>query len=118
MIPLYVDEDSMDRDLMRALRAHALDVVTVQQRNARGRTDEYQLVAATAEQRAIYSRNARDFSRLHAEFMRAGRHHAGIILVTRSHGGIGEEVRRLLALCMAKSADDMRDSVEYLSRWG
>jgi hypothetical protein len=50
--------------------------------------------------------------------MRSGRHHAGIILATRSNYGIGEEVSRLLALCTAKTADEMRDAIEYLSRWG
>ncbi|MHB8574763.1 MAG: DUF5615 family PIN-like protein [Dehalococcoidia bacterium] len=118
MISLYVDENSMNHALVRALRSNHIDVATVEELGVRGRGDEYHLAAATAEQRAIYSRDVKDFSRLHAEFMRAGRHHTGIILVAHLHYGIGEELRRLLALCAAKTADDMRDAVEYLNRWG
>lgn len=118
MIPLYIDENSMDHDVLRMLRANRIDVVTVEERGTRGRTDEYHLLAASAERRAVYSRDIKDFSRLHAVFMRAGRHHAGIILVPVSRLSVGEEARRLIALCTAKTIEEMRDTIAYLNRRG
>ena len=43
-------------------------------------SDDEQLVWAADRERALFTYNASDFCRLHAEFMRQGRHHAGIII--------------------------------------
>jgi post-segregation antitoxin (ccd killing protein) len=40
MIPLYLDEDSMDRDLITALRARGVDVITAADTGMLGRSDE------------------------------------------------------------------------------
>ena len=67
--------------------------------------------------RTIYTYNASDFCRLHSELLREGRHHAGIIVGDQQTVSIGEELRRLLRICEAKTAEDMGDSLEFLSNW-
>ncbi|MBI3852545.1 MAG: hypothetical protein HY298_19990 [Verrucomicrobia bacterium] len=67
--------------------------------------------------RAIYTYNASDFCRLHSEFMRQGRHHAGIIIGEQQVISIGEEMRRLLKIADARTAAEMADNLEFLSNW-
>ena len=43
--------------------------------------------------------------------------HAGIIVITQQRYGIGEQIRRLLRLIAAKSAEDMQNNIEFLSSW-
>jgi hypothetical protein len=42
-IALYVDEDSQDTSLMRALRSRGVDVIAAAEAGMNGRTDEEQL---------------------------------------------------------------------------
>jgi hypothetical protein len=69
------------------------------------------------QERVLYTYNARDFCRLHSEFLRAGRHHAGIIIGEQQVLSVGEEMRRLLRLSDARSREEMRDRLEYLGNW-
>jgi len=39
MLPLYFDEDSMDRDLVTALRARRADIITAADAGMLGRSD-------------------------------------------------------------------------------
>ena len=50
--------------------------------------------------------------------MTDGMHHAGIILAQQQRYNIGEQMRRLLKLVGTKSAEKMRDHIEFLSAWG
>lgn len=70
-----------------------------------------------AHGRALFSSNIRDFYGLHTTFLMQGRSHAGIILVQQQHYSMGEQMRRLLKLVATKSAEEMRDQVEFLSAW-
>jgi len=49
MFKLYIDEDSMDRDLVRALRARGVDVVTAQEVGRIGISDEEHLRFAASQ---------------------------------------------------------------------
>jgi hypothetical protein len=115
---LLLDEDSVSWPLVRALRARDVDVTTVQEQRTRSRADDDQLALAAELGRVLCSKNIRDFSRLHAEYLAAGRHHHGIVLISWQHYGIGEQLRRLLNLLAARTAEEMVDSLEYLSGWG
>lgn len=42
---------------------------------------------------------------------------AGIILANQQQYSVGEQMRRILRLIAAKSAEEMRDWVEFLSAW-
>ena len=116
-IRLYFDEDSMDRNLMLALRARGVDIVTALEVNMIHREDREHLDFATREGRVLYSFNVGDFMRLHSEYLQSGKHHAGIVLARQQHYSIGGVMRRLLELIATRSAEEMMDNVEFLSRW-
>ncbi|MGH7135311.1 MAG: hypothetical protein ACREHD_06195 [Pirellulales bacterium] len=59
--------------------------------------------------------NVGDFVRLHGEWLRSGRHHAG--LVVSEQRPLGETLRRLLNLAAAFGAEDMCDRLEFLTNW-
>lgn len=84
-IRLYIDEDSMDRGLVQALRARDVDVITVQETGTEGQIDESQLNLATSQNRVLYSYNIADFCQLHTEFLAEGRNHAGIALLSQDY---------------------------------
>lgn len=117
-LSLYLDEDSCDQALAKALRARGVDVVTVLEVGMQGRADQEQLAWALAQGRALYSFNRRDFYRLHTNYLAQEKSHAGIILARQQQYSIGEQTRRLLRLMTTKSAEEMRNQVEFLSAWG
>ena len=57
MFRLYIDEDSGDRDLVQALRARGVDVITAQEVGMIERTDAEHLQFATEGNRVLYSFN-------------------------------------------------------------
>ena len=58
-IRLYLDEDTMTRTLVNALRARGADVTTVFEEGMTGRNDTDQLEYASQHERVLYSFNAR-----------------------------------------------------------
>lgn len=113
---LYLDEDSMNRALLLALRQRDIDVVSVNEVETAGLADELQLQWATSQNRAICTYNARDFCQLHTQFLSLGRHHAGIVLM-RQDFSIGERLYGLSALVAAISAEELRDQRVFLSQY-
>lgn len=79
--------------------------------------DEEQLNWALENRRVIYSFNVGDFYQLHTTRLELGESHAGIILGQQAYS-VGEQMRRLLKLIAAISAEDMQDRLEFLSSWG
>ncbi len=104
-IRLYLDEDTSSRALIQALRSRSVDLLTAREAGLGQTPDECHLEYATSFQRTIFTYNVRDFARLHQEYLKAGRHHAGIIVSEQLP--VGVLVRRLLKLLAAWSADDM-----------
>lgn len=82
---LYMDMDSLRPAVIRALRANGTDILTSAEAGHQLFGDEQQLEFATAEVRAIYTANLVDFTRLHAAWMRGGRHHHGVIVRINQH---------------------------------
>ena len=103
--------------LVRALRARRVDVLTALEAGMIERSDEEHLEYAAKEGRVLYSFNVKDFYRLHQEYLARGRSHAGIILARQQHYSVGKEIRRLLKLVATRSAEEMRNRVEFLSAW-
>lgn len=66
-IRLYLDEDTMDSDLLAALRRRTVDVISTVEAEMLSRSDEEQLQWALKHQRVIYSFNVRDFYRIHTK---------------------------------------------------
>lgn len=117
-IRLYFDEDSMQRSLVRALRARGVDVITALDAQMIERSDVEHLAYATQAGRVLCSANVGDFYRLHSELLAQGQSHAGIILIPQKHYSVGEQMRRLLRLIAVRSAEDMYNRIEFLSAWG
>ncbi|MCW5556041.1 MAG: DUF5615 family PIN-like protein [Verrucomicrobiae bacterium] len=116
-LKLHLDEDADAHALLNGLRHRGWDVTSSCERGLLRCTDEEQLGWTAERGRAIYTYNASDFCRLHSEFLRVGRHHAGIILGDQQTVPIGEELRRLLRICEARTAEEMENRLEFLSGW-
>ena len=106
----------MNQALVRALRARNIDVVTVNETNTAGQLDEEQLMLATEQERVLYSHNIADFCQLHAEFLEAEKEHSGIALLAQEYS-VGEQLKALSGLLGEKSADEMRNQLEFLSKY-
>lgn len=95
-IALYLDEDSQDGDLVKAMRLHGIDVLTSSEAGMNGRKDQEQLEFASSRGRSLCSFNSKDFFRLHAEFLSQGKTHTGLILASQQELSIGEQLLAFL----------------------
>jgi DNA-binding transcriptional MerR regulator len=116
-IRLYLDEDALDGDLIEALRARGVDLETAYEAGMIEREDHEHLTYAAAQGRVIYTFNIGDFCRLHADVLAAGKGHTGIVVCQQQRYGVGEQMRRLLKLIAAKTAEEMHNQFQFLSDW-
>jgi DNA-binding transcriptional MerR regulator len=116
-IRLYLDEDTLRKAFVQALRENGVDVLTVSDANNLGRIDEEQLIWATEQGRVIYTFNSRDFCRLHGNLLAVGGSHSGIIVAPRQSYSVGEQLRGLLNLIRSKSAEEMMNQLEFLGTY-
>jgi len=116
-LKIHLDEDADAHALLNGLRHRGWDVTSSRERGILRCSDEEQLVWAAGQGRALFTYNASDFCRLHSEFLRKGRCHAGIIIGDQQTASIGEEIRRLIRISDAKTAVEMKDNLEFLSHW-
>jgi hypothetical protein len=114
-IKLYLDEDTINRRLIKALRSRGVDVLTAKEADMIQIADREHLDYATSLNRTVFTFNTRDFVVLHTEYLSTGQHHAGIIVSDQAQ--IGVILRRLLKLLNTRSTEDMQDWLEYLSNW-
>src|SRR5262245_24370072 len=108
----------MGRALVRALQTRGIDITTARLEGMIERLDMDHLEYATQQGRVLFSFNVRDFYQLHTEYLAQGKTHAGIVLCPQQRYSVGEQMRRLLKLIATKSAEEMKDRVEFLSAWG
>ena len=80
MLPLYIDEDSVDRRFIRALERLKVDFVSARALGRVGVPDEDHLAFATAEGRMLLTANYHDFRALQASWAEAFRDHCGILI--------------------------------------
>jgi hypothetical protein len=113
-----MDEDTMDQNLVAALRARNVDVVTALEGEMIERDDAEHLDYATDHGRVLCAFNIRDYYRLHSEYLSQGKPYAGMILMRQQYYSVDEQSRRLLHLLASKSAEEMVNWVEFLSAWG
>src|ERR1700694_1302423 len=102
----------MRGSLARALRKERIDTLTAAEAGMIQQLDESHLQFASDQGRVLYSFNVSHYSRIHAEWMAAGKSHSGIILAKQQRYSTGEQLRRLLRLMDARSAERMRNSLE------
>ena len=107
LVRIYIDEDSMSHAFTRALRSRNVEVITA-----------LEAVIATKNDCVLYTFNVRDFFALHKEFIKDNKSHSGIILARQQRYSVGEQARRVLKLIANRSAEEMRNRVEFLSSWG
>jgi hypothetical protein len=115
--PLYFDEDSVNRALIRALVARGMDVTNAIDAGHARSPDRVQLEHAAADGRVLFTYNVGDFFALHTQFRQDGRSHAGLILAVQQSYTVGEQMRRILRMNRERSSDDMRNRVEFLGSW-
>jgi hypothetical protein len=114
MIRLYVDEDSMDRALVRALRARGVEITTALAEDMIEQSDAAHLEYATSQGRVLYTCNVADFYQLHTEYLAQNKSHAGMILAHQQRYSVGEQMRRLLKLINMKPMEEMKNWIEFL----
>lgn len=114
-IRLHLDEDAQRTTLVRALRARQIDVMTASEAGNIGVSDAEQLVYATSQDRTVFTFNRGDFAKLHAVYLQRGQDHSGIVVSDQLE--IGTIIRRLLRPLDSRSAEDMRNRLEFLSSW-
>ena len=117
IIRLYCDEDSMQHTFINALRARGVDVRTALEARMTERPDWEHLDYATAEGRVLYSFNVGDFCRLHTKYLSEDKSHAGIVVARQQRFSVGTQLHGLLRLVVTKSAEAMRDQLEFLASW-
>lgn len=118
MFPLYFDDDSQDRAVVRGLRDRGIDCYVSGVVGTEGLEDDAHLAFAAERGWCLVTRNEADFVVLHRRFLEAGRAHGGIIIVHQWRRlSIGQEVRAHLTMQETLAAADMESSVEYLSHW-
>jgi Domain of unknown function (DUF5615) len=113
--PIYTDEDTSPNRVTRALRAAGYDCLTAVDAGRVAHPDASQLEFAATEGRAILTSNRGDFMRLHGQWMRAGREHAGILIVTYARTPPEVLLDKILALQSTRTAELMRNAILFIS---
>jgi len=116
-IRFYFDEDAMDGNLLHALRIRGVNVTSALEQRMIRRSDTDHLEFATSQGCVLYSFNIGDFQQLHSAYLTQGKHHSGIVLCQQQRYNLGEQMRRLLTIAGRISAEEMRDSLIFLSAW-
>jgi hypothetical protein len=112
-----LDEDAAQLGLTAALSLRGVDVTTAQREGLIATPDAVHLDWCCRQGRVLCSFNVRDFSFLHRKFVRLGMDHPGLIVAPQQCYSIGEQMRRLLRIIAAKSAEVIRNRIEFLSAW-
>ena len=113
-IRLYLDEDAMADDLVQALLSRDVDLTTAFLSGMIEREDIAHLDYAINQGRVLYSYNVGDYLRIHSQYLSQGKFHQGIILTQQQKYSIGEQMRRILRIVNALSAEEMKNRVEFL----
>ena len=116
-IRLYMDQDSANEAVVQRLRLAGFDVLTSLEAGRERASDSGQLAFATADRRAIYTANRKDFAQLHKEWMEQGRDHAGIITRSRQQMSVGDQVRGLTRICLSDEPKAAINAFQYLEAW-
>ena len=115
MFDLYGDENAQNKILINLLRRDGVDFLTSNEAGKGGAPDNDQLEFCSQQQRVILTLDRGDFQRLHAEWMRSGRDHAGIIIVTRSVFWPPSVHLLIMRLQRERTPEQMRNAILFLS---
>jgi hypothetical protein len=109
---LYLDED-VYHSVALGLRRRGWDAATTVDAGKVGSSDEDQIRFATAEGRCLFTFNRGHFAEIHGHMMAVGEHHCGIIVCRQAT--VGVVTRSLCALLSSHIAEDLHDSLVWLS---
>jgi predicted nuclease of predicted toxin-antitoxin system len=110
-IDILLDEDVWV-GLAEALREAGYDVVSVNELNRKGLSDEEQMAFATAEGRAILTHNAQDFVPLVEDYFEQGLSHPGVIIARQFDKGT--LLRRTLALLNSLTPETLANTLRFV----
>lgn len=108
---LYADE-CVDARIVNGLRRRGIDVVSVVEEGSLGASDEHHLERASELGRVVLTAD-QDFLRLAHERAMAGVQHPGLFYLLPATP-VGEAVRAIAMLCVAMTADEMVDWIEWI----
>lgn len=115
---LYIDED-ITGQLAIVLRQHGFMAMSVYEAGLDGVADETQLAYAAEHQMILVTSNRDDFLRLAHAWAAAGRSHHGILIAQQySKRQFGELLGLVLRLLNQVTADDLVNTVCYLTDFG
>lgn len=110
-IHLYFDED-VSVGIVENLHTRGFDVLSVRDADARGRSDDEQMLYAVSQKRAIVTHNRVDFEMQHVKFLEKGMQHFGVIVAKRRRDT--EVVAKLLELLDTVTAEEMKNQLRYI----
>ncbi|HET6882596.1 MAG TPA: DUF5615 family PIN-like protein [Pirellulales bacterium] len=111
----FLTDEDVYADIAIRLRQHGIDAVSTPEVGRLTEDDPSQLEWATQNGRVLMTFNVGDFVKLHGEWLRNGKHHAGIVVSEQSE--LGKTLRRLLNLAASLRAEDLLDRLEFLTNW-
>jgi len=107
-VKFYLDEH-IPKGVVEGLRRRGVDVLTVQEADRSGDSDEKQLAFATREGRVLVTFDD-DFLRLDA----AGVPHIGIVFSRTGHHTVGELIEGLMLIANIIEPNEMRNHIEFI----
>jgi hypothetical protein len=113
-VRFFTDEDVYG-SIAPALRRAGFAAISTPEAGRLHESDESQLLWAADEGHVFVTFNVGHFASQHAEWLRQGRHHAGIVVSQQRP--IGDILGRLIRLAGTLDADAMRDRLEFLGDW-
>ncbi len=110
-VKLLLDEDVWV-GLASALKETGYDVVTVNELNRKGLTDETQLQFSIAENRLILTHNIQDFVPLAVQLFEQSIAHPGILVARQYNKGV--LISRTLALLESTTPEQLANTVRFI----
>jgi predicted nuclease of predicted toxin-antitoxin system len=117
---LYLDDDSVQRQLAQLLRKAGHDVQLPADAGLGGEDDPIHLIHTIDKDRVLLSRNHDDFRHLHTLVLKAQGHHPGILIVRSDNDpsrdlkakGVVRAIHNLLA-----AGVPLKDEFHILNHW-
>jgi len=113
--PIYADENAQSRALVKLLVHAGIECLTANDAATNGWPDGDQLAFAAGRGYVILTHDSVDFQRLHSEWSKAGREHAGVIIVTDNRMPTSLLFTRLMALQSSRSPETMRNAILFVA---
>lgn len=112
MLSFYMDHH-VHQSITDGLRRRGVDVLTAFEDGREEEDDEVLLERATALDRILVSQDD-DLLKIAARWQQSSREFSGVAYAIQQHIDIGGTIEYLELITHLKTADEMRDNVEYI----